>query len=552
MTEQELIELIQEKYSKENESVEHKAWTGNFNIDGRPKDDLGSYVSALANEEGGSLLIGVEDKTLAILGITKKKTPEQVSLEVLEKTSPRHKIDIQEIVASDTHKKIWIIQVPKHPVGEWVSFHIPYQRLKESLIELTDKRKEEIRRENLMTYDWSAQVCADASEDDLDSDAMQKTKKIWFEATGNRDILEYNTKQLLKALFDDDRVLNATMVILGKASSIKRLGITHEISFEYRKSSRQIPYDDRKDFQRAFILDFDEIWSKIDARNEIYRFQKGLIIEEIKKFNEIAVREALLNSIAHRDYAGSTSSSQVFIKQSEESIIFINPGKLPTSSPNIYELVNLPSTPRNRKLAEAFQKLQLTNRSGMGVDLITERVIREGKGLPEYKEHSGHVELKLNSYLLDKEFLSYLQKISQYEGYEFNVFELITLEEVRSYGKSGNLDTVENLIQKGLVEKTGAGKGMKYILSRKYYELSGDDASEYIDNKYDKFEYKHKILRFIDEFGPVGSSEVISRINLNVSHRTIQRYLQELVDEKLIEVVNNRGRELIYNRVSDN
>ncbi|MEI9806832.1 MAG: RNA-binding domain-containing protein [Bacteroidota bacterium] len=83
MTKDELHKYLKEKYPKENEGCEWKAfhnlknafssWEGN---------DIISYVSAISNMEGGQLVIGIEDSTLEIRGIQifNTHTPESTPL----------------------------------------------------------------------------------------------------------------------------------------------------------------------------------------------------------------------------------------------------------------------------------------------------------------------------------------------------------------------------------------------------------------------------------------------------------------------------------------
>ena len=69
MTEQELQQYLLSKYPKENEECEWKEFKNMKNdFNGKEKDDVISYVSALSNMEGGHLVIGVVDNTLEIVG----------------------------------------------------------------------------------------------------------------------------------------------------------------------------------------------------------------------------------------------------------------------------------------------------------------------------------------------------------------------------------------------------------------------------------------------------------------------------------------------------
>ena len=70
MTEKELQKYIKERFPKENESCEWKAFSNlKHDVSGCKGNDVISYASAIANMQGGNLIIGVEDKTLNITGI---------------------------------------------------------------------------------------------------------------------------------------------------------------------------------------------------------------------------------------------------------------------------------------------------------------------------------------------------------------------------------------------------------------------------------------------------------------------------------------------------
>lgn len=68
MTESELHDLLKNKYPKENENCEWKKFkTLKHAVLARVGEDLISYISGISNSGGGTLFIGIEDKTLEIL-----------------------------------------------------------------------------------------------------------------------------------------------------------------------------------------------------------------------------------------------------------------------------------------------------------------------------------------------------------------------------------------------------------------------------------------------------------------------------------------------------
>ena len=72
MTEQDLQQYLIKQYPKEDEGCEWKEFKNLKNdFSGHEKDDVISYVSALANMDGGHLVVGVEDKTLKIEDLAK-------------------------------------------------------------------------------------------------------------------------------------------------------------------------------------------------------------------------------------------------------------------------------------------------------------------------------------------------------------------------------------------------------------------------------------------------------------------------------------------------
>ena len=69
MTEQELQQYLLREYPQENARCEWKEFKNLKNsFCGDEKNDVISYVSAIANMEGGELVIGVKDQTLDIVG----------------------------------------------------------------------------------------------------------------------------------------------------------------------------------------------------------------------------------------------------------------------------------------------------------------------------------------------------------------------------------------------------------------------------------------------------------------------------------------------------
>lgn len=90
MTEVELKQYIKDNYPFENESCEWKEFKSlKHSFSGKAGDDIISYISAIANMEGGHLVIGIEDGTHNIVGIQdfNNHTVQNIKLGLVEKCS---------------------------------------------------------------------------------------------------------------------------------------------------------------------------------------------------------------------------------------------------------------------------------------------------------------------------------------------------------------------------------------------------------------------------------------------------------------------------------
>jgi hypothetical protein len=125
-------------------------------------------VSALANIEGRHLVVGVEDKTLKIIGTnTYNYTTQQATLRLTNLCAnlSSEGLDIEQFVTEDIHKTVWVIHIPKHkPKLPVYAHNKAWQRIEDSLVELTPERLNAILEEQLFAPDdWSAGIVQNAT-----------------------------------------------------------------------------------------------------------------------------------------------------------------------------------------------------------------------------------------------------------------------------------------------------------------------------------------------------------------------------------------------------
>jgi ATP-dependent DNA helicase RecG len=139
MTKQEISEYIRIQYPKENEGCEWKEYKNLQNsLCGHEGDDVVSYVSAIANMNGGAIIIGIQDKTFEVIGIQNfgNYTIESAKAKIAERCRnlPTENLNIDELKAEDTGAIVWIVTVPKHKAKLPVYAHNKaWQRIGDSL-----------------------------------------------------------------------------------------------------------------------------------------------------------------------------------------------------------------------------------------------------------------------------------------------------------------------------------------------------------------------------------------------------------------------------------
>ena len=191
MTELELQQYLLREYPQENARCEWKEYKNLKNsFCGDERKDVISYVSAIANMEGGYLVVGVHDKTLEIVGTdTYNYDRQKAILRLTERCAnlSSEGLDVDEYITDDTQKTVWVIHIPKHLPKRPVYAHDKaWQRIEDSLVELTPERMNAILDEPLVTdTDWSAVIVPNATINDLDELAIAKAK-VMFKKVHNR------------------------------------------------------------------------------------------------------------------------------------------------------------------------------------------------------------------------------------------------------------------------------------------------------------------------------------------------------------------------------
>jgi predicted HTH transcriptional regulator len=179
-----------------------------------------------------------------------------------------------------------------------------------------------------------------------------------------------------------------------------------------------------------------------------------------------AVGEALVNAIAHRDYH---SNASVEVRLFQDRLEIWNPGSLPGTLTMDSLRQDHPSVPYNPLLAESLYLARYIERVGSGTQTMIELCREAGLPEPHFEQRGGFFVTTLWRDWLTPEVLA---------GLDLNTRQIEALKYLRSYRVITNTEyqtavgcpqrtatrDLNELVQKGIVELEGKGRGAQYRL----------------------------------------------------------------------------------------
>lgn len=537
--------IEQLKFLKESEDkVEFKKGEGGniaYSGGGRsePKDRrrcILGYVTALCNEGGGSLVIGMHDKFPHEVIGTKQCEGAIGKLESDIYNDTGIRTDVYELF-DETNNRVLVIDVVARPLGRVFKFEdIALMRVGEELKPMSDEVYLKIIQEQ--EPDFSQQICEGLSIDDLDQSAIDIMKDKYATKQKNPGFRSLSSEQVLSDLdlMKSGNLTNAALILLAKESVIKERLPQAAIMHEYRTNESQIHFDKRIKFQQPFFVMIEKLWDLINLRNGSIPVREGIFNTfEIPLFNEEVIREALNNAIAHRDYK---RQSETIIKQYPLEMIITSMGGFPHGV-SLENLLTVPSTPRNRLLADVLSKTGLVERSGQGVDRIFLNTLSEGKPDPDYsKSDAFTVTLSLSAEIEDKAFALFIKTVqdSLSDENKLSVFEIVTLNKIRKGVDKSELDKsiVEKLKERVLIESIGKTKGQTYILSKDYYEFA-DKKVEYSKlTDWDANQAFSIIQMYLEKHHKAKMGDFVKLFEGHITRRKIKYFIEKMDEAKLL------------------
>ena len=537
------------KLQRESEDhVEFKKAENNFSYNGegktQPKERrkcILGYVVALCNENGGRLVFGMHDAYPHEVVGTNYSTNAIGQLESRIYNDIGIRPYIYELYDNDG-KRVLVIEVPSRPIGKMFKFEdVALMRVGEELRPMDDKTYISIIQEQ--EPDFSEQICQTVSFEDLDPVAIATLKEKYAIKQHNPSFTSLKDEQALSdlKLINNGKVTNAAVLLVGKEEVINRVFPQAKVMLEYRTKESQIEFNSRKTFGQPFFILIDLLWNAINDRNGTFPAREGAYIFDIPYFNEDVIREIVNNAFAHRDYR---RNSEIVIKLYPTKLVITNAGGFPKGV-SLENLLTVPSTPRNRLLADVLSKTGIVERSGQGMDKIFLYTLAEGKPTPDYtKTDDFDVTAIISALVKDSGFALFIKSIQQdlSDNEKLTVFDVIELCKIRD-GKHKGLDKelAKRLEDKNCIEKHGKTNAQYYTLSRLYYELAGKTADYSMLVDWDANQVLAVLAPYLEKYEKAKKSEILKIVGDHVTEKQLRTFLTQLKDCGMIKTEGTKG-----------
>ena len=277
----------------------------------------------------------------------------------------------------------------------------------------------------------------------------------------HRDI-DFGMKQMqtLKIINQDNLYTNLGLLLSEQC--------VHTIKVAVFQGTDQSVFKDRREFGGSLIQQLHEVYDYMDRYNQTRATFQELVRIDTQDYPKVAIREALLNILIHRDYGFSASS---LISLYDDRMEFVSIGGL-LLGVNLEDVTMGLSVCRNQNLANVFYRLRLIEAYGTGLQKIM-NAYKPNINKPIFKCTNNAFKIVLPNMNAEYNTVEQINNKKDESQNEKKVLVFIKqkgwitrcdVEEILGISPSSALRFIKNMVEKGMLIKQGKGKDVKYIL----------------------------------------------------------------------------------------
>ena len=372
----------------ESNTIEFKEYSSEKSL--HNAKDLTEEISALANKDGGSVIVGVRDSCnvknenwesqlvgfpIVDLHTTKERLIGKLRPKMLD-------LELEEIEFEN--KNYLLINIPRRVdtlVGTTNGKYYIREGKSSRPME-PDEIKNAVK--SLQDYDWSAEFLPEKPEEMLDSASVTEA---YNDFCSRRKAEASTLENFFEAISVtvNGQLSKSGLLMFGRPSAIReKLG-----NFEYRFSKKTTTGE----LQTNEIWN-DCLWVTIKKAKQHFQDNNNIIEMDYKgktynipQLDGTAFHEAFLNAMVHRDYS---VDGMVSIEFSSSQLTITSPGSFygGINSENIF---NHEPRHRNKALARMLMEYHLVDRAGMGVFRMSLNSLKYGRDFPLFVERNDSV-----------------------------------------------------------------------------------------------------------------------------------------------------------------
>lgn len=521
-TDQQILDLLEQLDTKiaddlESKWLDFKPWNG-------PKDDMklaAEYAVCFANAEGGVVVFGVHDKKrgrdIAIHGASRYDM-DRWQASIFQATKPGINVELTELTVPEGTGKLLVMRIQPSDELHGTSQGLYKVRIGKNCMPV-DPQEFTKGKVSTGAVDWSGQPAEGVTFADLDTVEIARGRNVLRAIQPTSELLKLADEEFLVGLgvIRQGEVTNAGMLLFGSKAIIDRVCPQHQVHYVLQKSETEVL---RNDSYKFGLLDcLQRIERAFEGpTNPETEVSVGLLKLRIPSYPIEVVREALLNAVTHRDYA---DAGEVLIRQTERKLVVTSPGGfLGGITPE--NILRQEPVSRNRTLAEAFEKLRLVERAGVGRRRIFIPTLSFGKQAPEYETDGSRVTLRVYDGTFDEPMALLIAKWGQ-EGREIDLDSLLLLSYLKDYAfidtqsaakllqldpqrATGILDRCAKP-KTGILERRGKTKAATYYLTKHVaQDLHGKAAYTKVKG-IDPIRHEEMVRAFVKDHGSISPQE---------------------------------------------
>jgi ATP-dependent DNA helicase RecG len=424
---------------------------------------------AFANARGGRIVVGVSDRVpRQVVGVSWGQAQEEQVQEAARATQPPMSPRTSMLVVDG--RTIVFIEIS--PVeGGWI--HTSDGRL---LVRAGPTNRALVGHELLrFVSERGAEPVEDVavpavSVDDLRADLVRRYLRSRLHKTR---VSAPAALRDLGLVGSDGSVRLAAVLMFGKApqAANRRFGIV--VSRFEGLAGRGARLRDRHQLEGPLpdlVAEADRMIYDEMRRDAVVR---GLVREEVPEFPPIAMREALVNAVAHRDY--SLRGSAIDVRLFDDAVEIESPGCLPAYV--TVENLRTAQYSRNERIMDCLQRLGFVEEAGQGIDRMISEMEEALLDPPEFEERDASFLVRLRGRSLfaaeDRLWAARFREMGL-GGHAMTALVYARrqgtisnedLRNLRHLDRDASRAVLQDLVNRGLVNTVGRGRGSRYALT---------------------------------------------------------------------------------------